>query len=64
MSAVVSEGTEGSMGLPEPPDPNILEVDPTCRYVRVMFCSLLSYQLMFQILLCLSIMVFLYLRFS
>lgn len=34
MSAVGSEGTEGSMGLPEPPDPNILEVDPTCRYVR------------------------------
>lgn len=43
MSAVGSEGTEGSMGLPEPPDPNILEVDPTCRYVRVKFCSLLSY---------------------
>ncbi|XP_042515313.1 probable serine/threonine-protein kinase WNK6 [Macadamia integrifolia] len=28
------EAAEESSGLPEPPDPDVVEADPTCRYIR------------------------------
>ncbi|OIV89493.1 hypothetical protein TanjilG_20558 [Lupinus angustifolius] len=28
------ESSEEGTGLPEPPDPDVVEIDPTCRYVR------------------------------
>lgn len=35
MSLVETESSEEGPGLPEPPDPNIVEIDPTNRYIRV-----------------------------
>lgn len=37
------ESSEEDTGLTEPPDPDVLEIDPTCRYIRVMFSSILFY---------------------
>lgn len=35
MIRVASEGVEDAAAAPEPPDPDVIEVDPTRRYVRV-----------------------------
>lgn len=43
MSLKRSESSEEcTTGQAEPPDPDILEIDPTCRYVRVMHLFSLS----------------------
>ncbi|XP_057748483.1 probable serine/threonine-protein kinase WNK7 [Arachis stenosperma] len=34
MSLTGTESSEDGAGHPEPPDPDVLEVDPTCRYIR------------------------------
>ncbi|XP_019434510.1 PREDICTED: probable serine/threonine-protein kinase WNK7 isoform X1 [Lupinus angustifolius] len=34
MSLAGAESSEEGTGLPEPPDPDVVEIDPTCRYVR------------------------------
>ncbi|KAF8404401.1 hypothetical protein HHK36_009286 [Tetracentron sinense] len=34
MDSVGTESMEESSGLPEPPDPDVVEIDPTCRYIR------------------------------
>jgi hypothetical protein len=31
------ESSEDGGSHSEPPDPDVLEIDPTCRYIRVMF---------------------------
>jgi len=33
-----TESSEEGAGLLEPPDPNVLEIDPTNRYMRVCNC--------------------------
>lgn len=35
MSLAGTESSEEGAGLLEPPDPNIVEIDPTNRYTRV-----------------------------
>lgn len=34
MSLAGTESSEEGIGLSEPPDPHVVEIDPTCRYVR------------------------------
>ncbi|KAK6922851.1 Protein kinase domain, partial [Dillenia turbinata] len=34
MSSMGNASTEGGSANPEPPDPDVLEIDPTCRYIR------------------------------
>lgn len=36
MSLAGTESSEEGAGHPEPPDPDVLEIDPTCRYIKVM----------------------------
>jgi len=36
MSLADPECSEEGLGLLEPPDPDVVEIDPTCRYLRVM----------------------------
>ena len=36
MSMVCTESSEEGAGHPEPPDPDVLEIDPSGRYIRVM----------------------------
>ena len=38
MSMAGTESSEDGSGYAEPP--HILEIDPTCRYIRVKFCLL------------------------
>lgn len=33
------EGLEDASAIVEPPDPDVLEIDPTCRYIRVIKSS-------------------------
>lgn len=40
-SFVNMESSEDGAAKMEPPDPDVLETDPTCRYIRVMLCSFL-----------------------
>lgn len=36
------EGSEDASAIVEPPDPEVLEIDPTCRYIRVINSSSLA----------------------
>lgn len=42
------DGSEDSSALQEPPDPEVLEVDPTFRYIRVRGISLGCYSFTFE----------------
>lgn len=40
MSLAGTESSEEGAGHSEPPDPDVLEIDPTCRYIKVMQLSI------------------------
>ena len=40
MSLAGTESSEDGSGHAEPPDPDVLEIDPTCRYIRVILSSI------------------------